>query len=312
MWIGASELAGSFTGHSKKPLKWDFNPELTAYPEVWAGRVQCVPLWDVPGETDQDTAIQVLGRPHGADSGLQGDHVVDAGYDGAAPRVLSSGLGIEVDATTETTPYVANVLDGADEMTLLFVGSTDSNAADLTMFGQWKAGVEQLVAHLDTSGRIRFLLNDGTSTLGGYSATSVYAAGDRMVVACRLTPAGTMQIFYMTDTTPRLSVVSVRTGTPFTINSADVKIGFLGDSTNVTNDAWDGTAEIGFICNKALDDGFIYRWMLDPFCILRPDPLKMFAAIAVAPAGRIMSSLANAGGLAGYGGIAGQGGGLAG
>jgi hypothetical protein len=41
------------------------------------------------------------------------------------------------------------------------------------------------------------------------------------------------------------------------------------------------------------------------------DPRLYFRLEAAAPAGRIMSSLANAGGLAGRGGIAGTGGGLA-
>lgn len=51
----------------------------------------------------------------------------------------------------------------------------------------------------------------------------------------------------------------------------------------------------------------------DPYQILRPSgPMVYFTPSGAAPTGRIMSSLANGGGLAGRGGIAGAGGGLAG
>lgn len=51
----------------------------------------------------------------------------------------------------------------------------------------------------------------------------------------------------------------------------------------------------------------------DPYQLLKPKtPAMYFTAAGAPPAGRIMSSLANNGGLAGLGGIAGPGGGLAG
>jgi len=61
---------------------------------------------------------------------------------------------------------------------------------------------------------------------------------------------------------------------------------------------------------NAVPEALLRAWVEDWRAPFRP--VQMAYRAAVAPAGRIMSSLADAGGLAGRGGIAGQGGGLAG
>lgn len=90
-------------------------------------------------------------------------------------------------------------------------------------------------------------------------------------------------------------------------NSRSLTFG-ASDITNVQ--FFGGQINSGMLWKGILPLAEIMQLSADRFALVRTR--RIIGRPPVAVAGRIMSSLANAGGLAGYGGIAGQGGGLAG
>ena len=115
---------------------------------------------------------------------------------------------------------------------------------------------------------------------------------------------GDRETVYNQDTAPTISTVSNEI--------------LVGQSAIVTNSfqGQSGRSRLyfTFIWDRDLSDREHQLLSDSPYQILKPKtpPVYFVAGDVAAPSGRIMSSLANAGGLAGLGGIAGPGGGLAG
>ncbi len=101
-----------------------------------------------------------------------------------------------------------------------------------------------------------------------------------------------------------------QTGTVDATAGMPIKIGNAAYSG--ADNSWDAKIYKAAIYGRALTDWEIQILARDPFRpFVRGPQLVLEPPAAVAGDGRIMSSLANAGGLAGMGGIAGKGGGLA-
>ncbi len=111
-----------------------------------------------------------------------------------------------------------------------------------------------------------------------------------------------------------LQVASTTIGSASAPNSISGAVTFIGNDHNATTSDSGMTVRSFAVWNDSLSPGAVAELTKNTICILKPKnpPVYFVAGDVVAPSGRIMSSLANAGGLAGLGGIAGPGGGLAG